>query len=311
MRGLLVLPLALAAACSFDHSGVAADDTTGDGSVIDADPGAPDAVPVDTGPADSDGDTIPDATDNCPAVSNTDQADEDGDGRGDKCDDCPHVVDPAQVSADGDLVGDVCDPHPGSAGDAIVFFDGFNGASVSSAWQVGLGDDSWTESGGLLHQTSTTREEKALVLKNQDFTEVTVDTAFTPTNIPPAAFNDDTRAAGAVTAFTNSGGGTGRTAAVEDHLASLNPAYAIAMVIGGSEVANYNYMHNGFSTSRYVLRASADVDTQSATVTEADATVTTGTEVNSVSQPGEVGVRTLDAAVDFEYVVVFTYTPPN
>lgn len=43
--------------------------------------------------ADADGDGIPDATDNCAAVTNPDQADTDGDGAGDACDDdAPPVV---------------------------------------------------------------------------------------------------------------------------------------------------------------------------------------------------------------------------
>ncbi|AFU98474.1 PHB depolymerase family esterase [Simiduia agarivorans] len=37
-------------------------------------------------PTDTDGDGVPDATDNCPAVANPDQADSDGDGTGDACD---------------------------------------------------------------------------------------------------------------------------------------------------------------------------------------------------------------------------------
>ena len=47
-------------------------------------------------PSDSDGDGIPDATDNCPTVfnpirpiDNGGQADFDGDGVGDACDPCP------------------------------------------------------------------------------------------------------------------------------------------------------------------------------------------------------------------------------
>src|SRR5690242_19268723 len=55
---------------------------------------------------DSDGDTVPDATDNCPNVANPDQADTNHDGIGDACqtgdadgdgipdttDNCPHVA---------------------------------------------------------------------------------------------------------------------------------------------------------------------------------------------------------------------------
>jgi len=44
------------------------------------------SVPLPAGPgADSDGDGVPDASDNCPAVANPDQADADSDGTGDAC----------------------------------------------------------------------------------------------------------------------------------------------------------------------------------------------------------------------------------
>ncbi len=63
-----------------------------------------------TGPApDGDGDGVPDASDNCPAIANTDQADTDGDGRGDACDNCPTTANSSQADADGDGRGDACD----------------------------------------------------------------------------------------------------------------------------------------------------------------------------------------------------------
>ena len=45
------------------------------------------------GPADTDGDGIADALDNCPVDPNPDQADRDGDGKGDACDACPLIAD--------------------------------------------------------------------------------------------------------------------------------------------------------------------------------------------------------------------------
>lgn len=46
-------------------------------------------------PADTDGDGIPDSSDNCPTTANPDQADSDGDGIGDACDPCPIDADPS------------------------------------------------------------------------------------------------------------------------------------------------------------------------------------------------------------------------
>jgi hypothetical protein len=104
---------------------------------------APDVIPPPP-PSDQDGDGIPDASDNCPAVANPDQADADGDGDGDACDvcpvnantttctpvdpndadgdgvpnntdNCPAVANPDQVDSDSDGKGDVCDPCPAYA----------------------------------------------------------------------------------------------------------------------------------------------------------------------------------------------------
>jgi hypothetical protein len=58
---------------------------------------------------DSDGDGIPDDTDNCPVTPNPDQLDSDGDGVGNVCDNCPATANPDQNDADDDGVGNVCD----------------------------------------------------------------------------------------------------------------------------------------------------------------------------------------------------------
>jgi hypothetical protein len=58
---------------------------------------------------DSDGDTVPDSSDNCPTVPNKDQYDYDGDGIGDDCDNCIVAANPDQKDSDGDRIGDACD----------------------------------------------------------------------------------------------------------------------------------------------------------------------------------------------------------
>ncbi len=57
------------------------------------------------GGADTDGDGIPDATDNCPAIANPNQADADGDGIGDVCDACPNQAAPGTVDGCVSLCG--------------------------------------------------------------------------------------------------------------------------------------------------------------------------------------------------------------
>jgi len=85
---------------------------------------------------DSDGDGVPDGSDNCPTVANPGQADTDNDGTGDACDacpsdpandvdgdgvcgnidNCPTTANPAQTDSDGDGIGNACDPCPNTPG---------------------------------------------------------------------------------------------------------------------------------------------------------------------------------------------------
>ena len=78
---------------------------------------------------DSDNDGVDEFSDNCPAVSNTDQADTDQDGQGDLCDltpngdsdndtidqlddNCPSISNVDQADIDLDGIGDLCDLTP-------------------------------------------------------------------------------------------------------------------------------------------------------------------------------------------------------
>ncbi|SHG90279.1 thrombospondin type 3 repeat-containing protein [Winogradskyella jejuensis] len=71
---------------------------------------------------DADGDGIPDDSDNCPDIVNTDQSDIDGDDIGDLCDDdidgdgvlnmddnCPETANPDQADLDNNGIGEACD----------------------------------------------------------------------------------------------------------------------------------------------------------------------------------------------------------
>ena len=89
-----------------------------------------DTFNVTCGALDSDGDGVPDDTDNCPNIINPDQIDQDIDGIGNLCDtdldgdgfennidNCPAIENPNQGDLDADGTGDVCDTD--TDGDAV------------------------------------------------------------------------------------------------------------------------------------------------------------------------------------------------
>jgi len=93
--------------------------TDGDGDGV---PDADDNCPAVPNGAQTDGDGVPDVSDNCPQTANPGQADPDGDGLGDECDDdldgddidndednCIRISNPGQQDEDGDGTGDACE----------------------------------------------------------------------------------------------------------------------------------------------------------------------------------------------------------
>ena len=58
---------------------------------------------------DSDSDGVPDASDNCPSISNPNQLDVDSDGIGNLCDNCVSLINLNQLDSDFDGIGNICD----------------------------------------------------------------------------------------------------------------------------------------------------------------------------------------------------------
>jgi len=124
---------------------------------------------------DTDGDGIPDTTDNCVDTANPDQANEDGDAFGDACDPCPPFADQVPVAdADDDGVADACDPFPTTPGDKIALFDGFNtspaAADVDGTWSFD----------GAARVTSSLDEESAVTWVVPAAAQQIVSTSVTP-----------------------------------------------------------------------------------------------------------------------------------
>ncbi len=103
-----------------------------------------------SGPLDSDGDGVPDSTDNCPNVTNPSQTDSNRNGIGDACesssgddrdgdgvpdatDNCPDTPNANQLDSNGNGAGDACEPPPPGGG----------GGCAVAARRHTLGDAGW------------------------------------------------------------------------------------------------------------------------------------------------------------------------
>ena len=113
------------------------------------------------GDMDSDGDGVPDSSDDCPTVYDPMQHDEDGDLVGDLCDPCPQVANAPTTDSDADGIPDACDPHPDTPGDKLVDFEPFTGTgNIPMGWTLRgagsaadwvLGNDALTVTAGNTH----------------------------------------------------------------------------------------------------------------------------------------------------------------
>jgi hypothetical protein len=340
--------LALLGACSFDRSGL--DDSPApadadpnapdadpnapdsDPNAPDADPnapdaaaGSPDAATPDAAPPDAmpildlDGDGIEDADDNCLVDPNPGQYDEDNDGVGNECDNCPHVANPDQATLDGDLVGDACDPNPDN-GDVLAKFDGFNGATLDSGWEVAFGTNSWSVAGGSLQQTGAEVENKGLVWAGFTATKATVDTGIDVVAVTPALPDGfSRRRIGALTNWTTSdpvNGTYGRVGMLSDDLLDASPGVAfITKVVSTTPTfeatasSSASVLAPGFYRVRSAVYADSNGENSShaVTFTSASGDLLGAASVGRVARPmGRSGVYTFGVTASFRYVVVFT-----
>ena len=114
---------------------------------------------------DNDNDGIPNLLDRCPNAPGDirDTYDEDNDGIGDPCDKCPIAPPPSVPDLDNDDVDSPCDPDPDTAGDKILFFDGFGSAALDPKWNPS-GSAAWTPEGGELVVDANQPDEQYLEL---------------------------------------------------------------------------------------------------------------------------------------------------
>jgi hypothetical protein len=145
---------------------------------------------------DTDGDGIPDSSDNCPNVANPDQADADGDGLGNACD--PNSYPPAVDTAAADANGNEGDTLTTSG--AFSDADGNNTLTISKVSGDGTvpdnGDGTWSWSLPTVDDASGSVTVKA---SDGEHTDATDTFNYTAVNVPPI-IHDFTVTGGGATA---------------------------------------------------------------------------------------------------------------
>lgn len=280
----------VACGCSFhmqpaSNPGGGDDDTSG--------PDASTAVGDDT-----DGDGVPDTSDNCAAMPNADQHDHDGDGRGDACDVCPHLVD-AGGDADGDGVGDACDPRPTEAGDRIALFEGFYG---QVAWTPVIGD-AWSVDAGALHESDTMMQHQ-VVTGGADLNNVFIDVRLKVGAVSSSV--QSRKSAGVVLGYRDIG----------TYFFCGLAAPGGGVEVEGGRVGDGQYY---FNQSYFDPQMPSDWTTIQARTTQAPGEAThldcgaadvQTTYDDDADAAGDIGLRTNGADASFDYVFVVESPPP-
>jgi hypothetical protein len=313
MRLAIVAVLAAAAACRFDPGGTpfGDDDAPRDGAPA-PDGERPDMAVVDL---DRDGDTIPDAVDNCVDVPNHDQHDEDADGVGDACDNCPHVANPAQdntteeaAGVEGDEVGDACDPFPDTA-EVIALFEGFGGGpELPTGWSTAVGG-TWTVVDDEARQTSTAAGASYLYFAAGDWTAMWAQTAIDAVDVPTSS--PGPRSVGAVAFYApGSNHGTGFLCSIYDDLSDLfeTQLFVTRLANNGTTGSPAGTSLGGTLASgqRFVLEAAAGAGRVGCRVPDPAATIGRG---DTTFAAGTVALRTNTVAAAFRYVIVLVPAP--
>ena len=313
-------------ACSFDHGGLSLTSGGPDASVTpDGVVNNPDAMLKDT-----DGDGVPDVTDNCPNVSNPEQRDHDGDGIGDICDNCPHIGNHDQQDNDEDGVGDACDPRPAISGDSIALFDGFydDGAGPPGGWALGQGASTatWSRHAGWLQQTDAAAVAHTIVGSGANaFTNQAIDTRIRIDAVPPLGATGDNgvRTAGAVLDFAGAPGLRYFLCSGRDDISSTNTTEGVIYRVDGTTFTIGDHMPMGAELAAgmtYTISMKLGENPQGGGGTTGDASCVVGAPAGALSlaqssdlltaETGPAGLRTNGVKASFDYVVVYNLGGP-